>query len=472
MSRLMFAAVMAVGAAQALASEPRGGPEPATFTVVPMTLSTAGPDQIQSVAAGPAGTYFFAGFAATTVTGPRQVVVGKLTAARALDTQFGNGGIAVTTLVHAGGIDEIDVVVQDGKPVVSAVIAAEGVPADRDIALTRLTVDGGLDASFGNLGVRRLNLNTALDTGVSLVSPDAARGLALAANGAIFVHGMHRGFGNASSGGPRSDTDFAMVKLTRDGNLDTTWSGVDGLHSLDIEESNATPRALIALPDGSVIGTGYANSASLGTTQPVVYRLLPGGSLDPNFATGGLFHETVLAIQTEIFGAVLHGDRLVTAGYGRNTGSTNDYVSLRFSIANGLRDTTWGGAPNGAVVVDPSGSSLGSNCRNGLALPGGRTVLIGSTGPGNMPAQDAALVFLNADGQLDESFGLGVETFVFGNDGNDQLWSGASQGGEMVFGGYKGGGPLQTETVNDDAYLVLASNTVLLPVFADGFDSP
>lgn len=429
--------------------------EPPTPFAIP--LSVAGPDQLQSAAPGPDGSFYAAGFYAAQVGGQRQIVVVKITAAGALDPSFGFAGVAETGLVSAGGADEIDVVAHNGKPLVSATIPHAGKPGDRNIALVRLGTTGMLDPVFGNGSPVVLNLNTAIDPGSgSLVGLDAARALAVSADGSIFVHAVQRGEGLASGGGPRLDTDFAMVKLTADGLVDSAFGGGDGKFLLDLQESNATTRSLAVLADESVIGMGYANSPIVGgTVQPVIYKLTSAGVLDSGFATGGVFHEVVLAIQAEVYGGVLHGNHLVTAGYGRNSGDVNEYLSLRFSALDGTRDPTWGGAPNGAVLIDPSGMQVGNNCRNAVALPDGRTVLIGSTGPANQPAQDAAFVVLTAAGMLDAGFGGGIQTFAFGTNGNDQFWGGAFNDGNALFVGYKGGGTAQTQALNDDAYAVI-----------------
>ena len=48
-------------------------------TPIAIPLSAAGPDQLQSATAGPSGTFYAAGFAASTVNGARMVTVVKLT---------------------------------------------------------------------------------------------------------------------------------------------------------------------------------------------------------------------------------------------------------------------------------------------------------------------------------------------------------------------------------------------------------
>jgi uncharacterized delta-60 repeat protein len=433
---------------------PPGFVSPTPFAV---PLSAAGPDQLQSATTAPDGKFYAAGFAGAAVTGARFVTVVKLTQT-GVDTGFGTKGVFTSAVDFRGGAGEIGIAMQSsGKIVVSATVTSATDPNDRDVAVLRLDATGALDTSFGMNGVRVLDLNTAHNTGTALVGLDASRGISVDGAGRIYVLAAARGTGTATGGGPRVDTDFTVARLTAEGELDTAW-GTGGKNQLDIQESNATPRGLRAMSDGTVIVGGYANSPGVGTVQPVVYKLKTDGTLDTEWAkaTGGVFHEVVLAIQTEVYNFAIQGEHLVTAGYGRNAGTTNDWVSLRFRLADGVRDLTWGGTTNGASVVDPSGTMLGSNCRNALALPNDRTALIGSTGPANMPTQDAAIVILGPDGRVDTStYGDGIHTFPLGANGNDQWWGGAVSGTAAIFVGYKGGGATQSETSNDDAYAVV-----------------
>jgi uncharacterized delta-60 repeat protein len=435
---------------------PPDGPAPFTLPMpFEVPLSSTGPDQLQSAAAAPDGKFYAAGFDGAATTGPRFVTVVKLSRT-GLDQAFGTGGVFTSAVDFRGGSDEIDIVTQpSGKILVSATVANALDPNDRDIAVLRLDSNGTLDLTFGTAGVSVIDLNTAHNTGTALVGLDASRAIAVDAQGRIYLHAASRGVGLTGGGLPRQDTDFTVARLTADGALDTAW-GTGGKHLLDIQESNATPRALHVQADGSVIASGYANSPGLGTVQAVLYKVKPDGTRDTAWATDGLFHDTVLAVQTEVYGFGIHGDKLVTGGYGRNAGTTNDYVSMRFDVATGARDLTWGGTTNGAAVVDPSGTMLGSNCRNAVALPNGRTALIGSTGPGNMPAQDAVVVILGPDGRVDTTtYGDGIHTFALGSNGNDQFWGGAVSGDAAVFVGYKGGGSTQTTTSNDDSYAIV-----------------
>lgn len=440
------------------APPPDGPPVFTPPTPFSFRLSAAGPDQMQSATAGPNGTFYAAGFAGAAVGGPYRVTVVRLTTTGP-DNTFGTGGVFTTELTTPGGADEVDIATQsDGKIIVSSTVVNATVPTDRDIAIIRLTTTGILDTTFGVDGVRLLDLST---TGNGSTITDASRGLTVDANNNIFVHGIQKAEGNITGGAtPRIDSDFVVVKLTAGGAVDTTW-GTNGKHLQDIylnaTHSGATARGILALADGSVIASGYASA--IGTTQPVLYKLSATGQPVAAFA-GGLFHDTILTLQTEVYNLALHGDKVVTGGYGRNTGTTNDWVSLRFDVNTGIRDTTWGAAANGAVLFDPSGAMLGSNLRNAIALPGGRTLLTGSAGPSNMATQDAVFAILTADGKLDTKFGTGIVKYALGANGNDQFWGGAVNGNKALVVGYKGGLAAlaaQTADVNDDAWGVIVT---------------
>jgi uncharacterized delta-60 repeat protein len=430
-------------------------------------LSAGGPDQLHSAAVGPNDSFYLAGFRAEAVetTSPRTVVVVKLLHTGQLDTTFGGGdGIADTTLDFRGGNDEIDIVVQpSGKIVVSATIANQTVALDRDMAMTRLNADGSVDSGFGSGGVARFDLGTALVSGSTATGTDAARGLAVDGEGRLYLHGGTRGEGTWN-GAPRTDLDFVLIRTSVDGTLDTGFA-TGGKHIVDIRAndamgtpSSATARGVHIFANGEIIAAGYSTTAGIATgPQPVLYKLDSSGAKITTFSTGGLFHEAVLSIQTEVYNVAVHGNEFVTAGYGRDTGDQNDWVSLRFGI-DGTRDLAWGGTTNGVVQLDPTGTRVGDNCRNAIALPDGRTLLVGSTGPGNMPAQDAVFAVLDGDGHLDTNFGTGMTHFPFdGDGGNDQLWGGAASDDYAVMVGYRGGLAANTQTAgfNDDSYALI-----------------
>lgn len=424
-------------------------------------ISPLGPDQVHSIKPGPNGSFYLAGFAAQTTTGAKTIFVARFTATGP-DPTFGNipnSGIALiaTAITPTGGSDEIDLAVQsDGKILVSFNLAHGA--DDRDVGVARLTASGALDLTFGgaNTGIAVIDFSTKGATTIL----DTARGLAVDANDNVFVHAVA-----LAPGGVRTDSDFALAKLTPSGLLATGWgAGDSGKFFLDTPVNsvsyNATARGVVVLPDGSVIAGGYTNALPPGN-QPVVYKLDPNGDLATGFATGGVFFDMVLGRQTEVYNfALQNGTHVVTAGYGNVAGvDRDDWVSMRFDVATGARDLTWGGTTNGAKLIDVSASGASSNCRNAIALPGGKTLLIGSSGAGNTATQDATFAVLDAAGNIDPAYGSGIHRIKFtpADDKNDQFWGAAVSGNRVMIAGWRGTATspvVQTDTLNDNTYLV------------------
>lgn len=423
-------------------------------TPVAVPISPAGTDQLLGVAPAPGGGFYAVGFHAPSFesTSDRELALVKLSATGSLDTSFGGGDGIATLNAQAGGNAEVwrGIAVQpSGRIVVSGTVEDEVTATDRDIVLARFATDGTLDTTFGSGGIVRLDLSTAVDGTMGL---DSTWGLATDAAGKLYVHAGLRAEGMDTEGNPYTDTDFAVIRLDVDGDIDTTFATA-GRFTLDIQRSSASVRGITVLDDGSVLGYGYARSTSTGNTvQPVIYKLTANGTLDTSFASGGLFHEVVLATQTEVYGVAVQPDgKLVTAGYGRDDqDGSNDWVSLRLTT-DGVLDTTW--ASSGKYVLDPTGMNIGDNCRNAIALPDGRTALIGNGGPANATS-DAYVVILDSTGKPDPAFGTGIMKFELG--GNDALFGGgvALDGTRALFAGFRGGGATPSETSNDDAHVI------------------
>lgn len=422
-------------------------------------LSATGPDQLQSVATATDGTVYAAGFTSASTTADKEVVVVKINHNGIDATWAGGDGIAPTGLVFKGGSDEIEIAVQSsGKIVVAAVVANAAQSWDTDIAVVRLNTDGSTDTSFGTNGVSIVDLNTGIN-GSPATATDRVRGMDVDSNNRIYLHGIQRGVGDYN-GSTRTDTDFAVVRLEADGAIDSAFTK----YLLDLrggapnlKPSNATARSIHVLSDGSVIAGGYATTEGLTTgPQPVLYKLDASGAPITAFANNGSFHDAVLSIQTEVYGFYIRDNQVITGGYGRDSGTANDFVSLKFDATTGARDMQWGLTPNGVVVFDPSGTQATDACRTAVELPNGKTLLIGSTGPANEPAQDAVFAVLDSNGQLDTTYGPGQHLVTFGDvAGGDQFWDARVSGNSSVLVGYRSAGTSQSDVNNDDSYVLL-----------------
>jgi uncharacterized delta-60 repeat protein len=386
-------------------------------------LSADGHDRLYGVVFAPDSSFYVVGVAgdSTDASADFRTVVAHFGADGELEPGFGTDGVAAQNLaVGTNGELARGIVLQsDGSIVVSATIedtTAPSDPRDRDVALMRLTAAGELDPSFGEGGVRILDLSEGVLDGTTFRA-DAAYGLAVDAEDRIVLSCERVRDGN-------SDVDWAVVRLTPDGALDATFDG-DGVFSLDLDGRNARARGVRVLPTGDVVLSGYYDVMGSGTIVPVIFALRPDGTLDPAFGGGdGIYTETLLAIQTEAYDvAILDDGRLVSAGYGRDAGTQNDLVAFRLSAA-GVRDLTYG--PDGAEgLVQLTEFAFADNARALHELPGGGTLHVGATRTSDAPAQaDAMIWVLDGDGALDPAFdGDGWRAVNFAPGTVDHFWA-------------------------------------------------
>lgn len=466
-------AIPACGGGSSGGSSPLGNSysKPAAFS---LQQTATGIDQLMSAVAVPDGSGFYvAGFTSGAIVTPgtflpKFVTVLKVLNSGALDPAFNGTGSVTTTLETTGTTDEIDIVLQTQAPHAGKILVGttQVSGANRNFGVIRLTAAGLMDATFAAAGATPGIASISIDG----TDKDVFRSLSVdPTNDEILIHGSIPSAGGTSTqtNTVRTDTDFVVFKLSADGVRDTTFTGGAGQFVLDIFETSATPRQIQVMPDRTILASGYA-SLFHSSPQPVVYKLTVDGFLDPAFAGNGVFSGAPLQVQTEIYGFAVHGDNIVTGGYGRDAGTINDWVSLKLSWrqllpvpANpkaGLRDLTWGGGEDGTSMINPSPDpALGSNCRGAAALvAGGKTLLFGSTGTGNTPGQDAVFAVLDATGHLDPAYGAAPQVYPLGAL-NDQFYGGAANATHLILVGWRGAGAAagQTAASNDDSFAVI-----------------
>jgi len=203
----------------------------------------------------------------------------------------------------------------------------------------------------------------------------------------------------------------ALASQARDGVLDPRF-GNAGIARVDVVSNGnvAGARAVLEQPDGKLVlvGSGRANGTNV--DQPAVVRLTRDGQLDSTFANGGVFFFPDGSL-TQPWGAnanraaVLPDGRIVVVG-GRWQGFNNAGCTLIFAVtASGALDSSYGPGPGPACVSFgfpyPTNQffDLAGQITNG---PGNKVYvsgLLGSGAPGS-----AVVARLDEQGAFDTSF--------------------------------------------------------------------
>lgn len=247
-------------------------------------------------------------------------------------------------------------------------------------------------------------LDTSFQGGRSVVpigaGDDYAHALAITSEGKVIVAG--------SSAEGRGD--IALIRLARDGGLDTTF-GDGGKVTTSLGSGSDVAHALALQKDGKIVVAGATTSAATGMDF-VVARYLEDGRLDESFGEHG---KTIIAVAEDSDAAyallIQEDGRIVAAGSANQGAGTTgvDFALVRLE-PNGSLDEAFG---DGGRVVTAVGSNAATDVVHSLVSQevDGEQRLIAAGGEG-----DFALARYRVDGALDPSFGEGgIVAGVFGS---------------------------------------------------------
>ena len=197
-----------------------------------------------------------------------------------LDRSFGHKGRVVTNLGPGYDAASAVIVRPNGK-----IVAAGTAAGFRKIALVRYKPDGTLDPTFGGGGLAFADVAPGRSEG--------ARDLAAQANGKLVA------------GGSVGALQFALVRFTRSGVLDTSFGG-DGVVTADFGDQESAAAVAIQT-DGKIVAGGTGEEGGV-----VLARFKSDGSPDPTFDGDG---KVVASIATTANDVVVQEDgRIVAAG--------------------------------------------------------------------------------------------------------------------------------------------------------------
>ncbi|MFN0140088.1 MAG: FG-GAP-like repeat-containing protein [Pyrinomonadaceae bacterium] len=329
------------------------------------------------------------------------------------DATFGTGGIreipSPTGTVYPGGL----ALQPDGKIIFTANTNAPG--NNTQLLLTRLNSDGSTDTSFGII-LHDLTPVGDLGSDMSLQSDGKILVCGNAGNQAMVARfnssgALDTGFGTggvASSSG----SHFAAIAL-QGSNIVAVGGGFNGTFISRIDQSGAIisfrtepfvggkhdqARDVAVQTDGKIVAVGVSDSVAS------VARLLPDGTLDDTFGTGGILALSDRLSEANAVGIQPDGKILLAGTYSENSLIRGSLFVVRLN-ANGRFDSTFG---TGGKVIIPN-VFLSFFIGYDLKLQtDGKIVIAGSSlrrvDEGNFD-YDMMAARLNADGTRDSGFG-------------------------------------------------------------------
>ncbi len=226
----------------------------------------------------------------------------------------------------------------------------------RDIAIDNLGNIVVVGSSDGDFAIARFKPDGTADPGFNSGTPviidfnggdDEAVAVAITSTNGLIVAG--------TSNDPTASTpndNFGMTVLYEDGSPDTSFHSGTPL-SMDIDASSLddTLTDLILHDNGNMTLIGYTNfGSSTPLNQGTVVQLLPGGTVNPDFASGGTLSHVVDSQLKFKSGLLDH------QGYGYLVGVSDDGTDYDISVTRitdtGI-DTSF--ATNGTFLLDDGG---------------------------------------------------------------------------------------------------------------------
>ena len=278
------------------------------------------------------------------------VVVARFDAWGAFDPGFGDQGISVVNFCTGGDYLE-DIALQPDGKIVGVGYEYEYFYTDpiyNQLVTFRLTDTGALDNSYGTGGL------TFVSVGPD--GPSRATGIAVLPDGNILGCGYYW---------PSADRDLMFFRYTAAGILDTTFGnfGIKLHPNAPISE----PTDIVVQPDGKFLISGLCAS-----NQFAVMRFHPDGTVDTDFGNSGVSLTSLLDGSVAKRIALLSNGTILIGGTATQTNPTSKELALVRLLPDGSLDNTFG---SGGVVLNGYSSYIYDAFHDMALLPDGRIVV-------------------------------------------------------------------------------------------------
>jgi uncharacterized delta-60 repeat protein len=302
-----------------------------------------------------------------------------------LDQTFGKGG-KVLTKIDSSTESVAAIAIQSDSKILLAGTTLPSVFGG-EFLIIRYNTDGSLDKTFGKNGKVITDFNK---------NNDRAGSCTIQSNGKILVVGS-----TANPINP-NQTDFAIARYKTDGSLDSSF-GSFGELIIDFDNRSDYASCVALQEDNKIVVTGYTSLENGIESHMALVRLNTDGAIDSTFGTNGKIinadfnndanFNIQVAIQSD-------GKILISGTTGYSYQGNSDFLLVRYS-AQGVLDSSFG--ISGKVSTDFSGYQ--DFCNAIKIQNDGKIILGGSTSANVSALSNIALARYNSDGIPDLSFG-------------------------------------------------------------------
>lgn len=287
-----------------------------------------------------------------------------------LDITFGNGGIVM--LIPPTGTLQINCMAlqPDGKIILGGAQGTEPNTVTQEAWIARLNTNGLLDATFGVNGARIMPLSS---------NTDYVKNVAVASDGAVY---------GLVYSGPPANAPACLVRLLPNGHMDNGFSG-DGVRcDLFGGNSGNSLGGLAVRVDGAALAAG-----SVGGSK--VCAVLPNGSFDTSFGTGGVAEIPPGSLSGSMVSLIIRTDgNILVSGSKVNAAPRMFHTTMLLS--NGVPDGQFGSGGL-AEFTDP-GYVLGTRATPAVLYPDGRYLVAWGKFDQNAGDRNVALTWFTPDG--------------------------------------------------------------------------
>lgn len=255
--------------------------------------------------------------------------------------------------------------------------------------LLRYDTTGALDHTFGNQGVLRAFWTCG--------SSDSQQDIIIQPDGKIV---MGTNYFNGE------DQDFIVARYNPDGSPDGTF-GSEGAVITPIGEYNDRCYAVGIQSDGKIIAAGGKNNSPQSDYNYdfALVRYNTDGSIDQSFGDNGFTTTTIGLVDNMIHSlAIQEDDKIIVAGMAYDHVPEYQFHFSDFAIARYSPNGELDGSFGNSGIVRLTLSETYDFARSVILQPDGK-VLVAGTAQFNESDYKIALIRLNPDGSLDNSFG-------------------------------------------------------------------